>query len=382
MPYNISKMKSLFLRITILSIALILLPMIGVYVIGGDPSKYLEFPPLTRYVEHEPFSLKLFVGLAFIEILIIAPLAAFVIRSYLKFRENHKPAAFYGFPWWGWVGAVFTILFWVLAWTRFEWFALFQKHTFFPLWLSFIVVVNGITYRNTGMSMLTDNTRYFLILFPASAVFWWYFEYLNRFVQNWNYLGAQFSPGAYFLLATMSFSTVLPAVLSVRELILSYPWFRRGFDNLPGLSIQDFRPLGWAMLIIATLTLLMIGAAPNYMFPFLWVAPLLLLLSLKMISGESTIIDRMFQGVWYPAVSAAFAALICGFFWEMWNFYSLSKWEYSIPFVNSYHIFEMPILGYAGYLPFGLECAVAGSMIAEALGLSLNASGPKPQSVK
>jgi hypothetical protein len=23
-----------------------------------------------------------------------------------------------------------------------------------------------------------------------------------------------------------------------------------------------------------------------------------------------------------------------------------------------FHLFEMPILGYAGYLPFGLECAV------------------------
>jgi hypothetical protein len=41
----------------------------------------------------------------------------------------------------------------------------------------------------------------------------------------------------------------------------------------------------------------------------------------------------------------------------MWNFYSLAKWKYSIPFVERFHLFEMPILGYAGYLPFGLECA-------------------------
>jgi len=43
----------------------------------------------------------------------------------------------------------------------------------------------------------------------------------------------------------------------------------------------------------------------------------------------------------------------------MWNFYSLPKWKYDVPFVNRFHIFEMPLLGYAGYLPFGLECAVA-----------------------
>jgi hypothetical protein len=42
----------------------------------------------------------------------------------------------------------------------------------------------------------------------------------------------------------------------------------------------------------------------------------------------------------------------------MWNYYSQAKWIYTVPYVNRFKIFEMPILGYAGYLPFGLECAV------------------------
>jgi hypothetical protein len=48
--------------------------------------------------------------------------------------------------------------------------------------------------------------------------------------------------------------------------------------------------------------------------------------------------------------------LICGFFWELWNWKSLAKWIYTVPFVERWHVFEMPLLGYAGYLPFGLEC--------------------------
>jgi len=56
-------------------------------------------------------------------------------------------------------------------------------------------------------------------------------------------------------------------------------------------------------------------------------------------------------------LSSALAAIICGFFWEMWNFYSFAKWEYKIPFVDVFHIFEMPVLGYAGYIPFGLLCS-------------------------
>jgi hypothetical protein len=47
----------------------------------------------------------------------------------------------------------------------------------------------------------------------------------------------------------------------------------------------------------------------------------------------------------------------------MWNAYSLAKWEYNIPFVHGFEVFEMPVLGYAGYLPFGLFCAVIGQII-------------------
>jgi hypothetical protein len=46
---------------------------------------------------------------------------------------------------------------------------------------------------------------------------------------------------------------------------------------------------------------------------------------------------------------------VCGFFWEAWNFYSYPKWVYHVPFVSWLKLFEMPLLGYGGYLPFALE---------------------------
>jgi len=42
----------------------------------------------------------------------------------------------------------------------------------------------------------------------------------------------------------------------------------------------------------------------------------------------------------------------------MWNWPSAAKWIYTVPYVDRWHVFEMPLLGYAGYLGFGLECAV------------------------
>jgi len=38
-------------------------------------------------------------------------------------------------------------------------------------------------------------------------------------------------------------------------------------------------------------------------------------------------------------------------------------WIYSIPYIDRFHLFEMPILGYSGYLPFGLECAVVSELL-------------------
>jgi hypothetical protein len=86
-------------------------------------------------------------------------------------------------------------------------------------------------------------------------------------------------------------------------------------------------------------------------------------LSLQALGKEPHIFSAIAHGDWQIIVSSALAVLMCGFFWEMWNYYSLAKWVYHIPFVHRFQLFEMPLLGYAGYLPFGLECAAIAAMI-------------------
>ena len=62
------------------------------------------------------------------------------------------------------------------------------------------------------------------------------------------------------------------------------------------------------------------------------------------------------------------AALACGFFWELWNWHSLAKWIYTVPYVDRWHGFEMPLLGYAGYLPFGVTCALVLQLVGRLYG--------------
>ena len=46
---------------------------------------------------------------------------------------------------------------------------------------------------------------------------------------------------------------------------------------------------------------------------------------------------------------------LCGFLWEVWNFWSASKWVYSAPFTPHLKYFEMPLAGFLGFGPFALE---------------------------
>jgi hypothetical protein len=291
----------------------------------------------------------------------VLPLVSGIIRAFRNktIKRHHK----HPFPWWGWLGVITGVLFWFFAWTRIPWFALFQPHTFTPLWLSYLLVINGLIFRRKGSTVLIQKPLYFMLLFPASAVFWWFFEYLNRFVQNWSYMGVPYSPWEYFCYASISFSTVLPAVITTRAWFMEMDWIQRGFGGW--LKIRFRRPVipAWFFLMLACFGLLGVGIWPDLLFPILWVAPLLIIVCFQTLRGGKTIFHPLAEGDWKPVVSAALAALFCGVFWEMWNIYSLAKWIYHIPYVHRFQVFQMPMLGYAGYLPFGLECIVLGEII-------------------
>lgn len=354
-------MKRALLKIVILCVMLLGLPMAGILVSGLPPERYLEFPPLTRYVRHAPFSWTAFTAYSLLVILVLVPFVRHALSTDREGRRE-KPLRRGRYPWWGWVGSGLGVAFWILAWTRFRWFEPFQAHTFTPLWLSYIVTMNALAWKRRGSCILRERTGTFLLLFPVSAIFWWFFEYLNRFVQNWYYVGPPMSPSEYFWYATLAFSTVLPAFTATREWVLTFSRPGRFHRFVP---IAPPAPKGVAVSVlgVSALGLFLLGIYPNHAFSLLWISPLLILVSLKTLLGERHLFCDVAEGRWRVVVASALSALICGLFWETWNFYSLAKWIYQVPYVQRFHIFEMPLIGYAGYLPFGLECAVIVEMV-------------------
>ena len=251
-------------------------------------------------------------------------------------------------PQW-WLGVLLLAVCWPINWSVRGSTAYF----FFPLWLGYILVVDALVLSRTGTSLWTRSRRDFALLFVASSPVWWIFEVINQRTNNWEYLGtAHFTQVEYYLLCTLSFSTVMPAVFETAELARSFGWI----DNLPpGRRVPRTPPVKAGLFLsgLAMLTLTLLW--PRYCYPFVWSSLVLILEPLNCWLGRCSLLDDLQRGDWRPVLSLAVGALICGFFWEMWNYYSDPKWIYHTPGAQYLHVFEMPLLGYGGYIPFALE---------------------------
>ena len=342
------------------------LPLLGIILAGYPITRYLEFPPVTRYVEHRAFSWPVFFALCVFVCFVTAP---FIIRVILARTPSEAPPVRRHFPWWGSLGLLLLSASWTLAWSRFPWFASWQGFTFSPIWVGYILVINAWTYRRTGHCLMLDRPKYFLWLFPLSAGFWWYFEYLNRFVQNWHYVGIDsFSSLEYFIYATLPFSTVLPAVLSTKEWLESFRHFTLPLRDLWPVRIRHWRIVAILAFILGGAGLVGLGIWANVLFPALWMSPILIMASLQVLFGRRSLFSGLQHGDWRSVWVLALAGLCCGLLWELWNWKSLAHWQYAVPYVQQFSLFEMPLLGYAGYLPFGVECGLIADLFLGHLG--------------
>src|SRR5688572_5520157 len=352
---------------TTLVLLVVALPLVGAILTGRDARDFLRFPPPLE-IPSDYLRFSWLAAAAVVAcVLTIAIPWLFRLRT-LRWSRGVTPATssskvdfVYGsrgrFPTWGVMAVIWTAAWWVLAWTRWEWFAPLQRYTFFPLWIGFIVSVNAAIQQRTGSCLMRRAPKRWLALFGVSAVCWWVFEWLNRFVENWHYLGAEgFGATNYAVHASLCFSTVLPAVAAVAEWIASHHVWTRWTAAGPHWKWVQHRGAALALLAFGILALVCTGAFPRWTYPALWVAPLALFLSAPVLVGRRGLAEEMARGDWSRAATWMMAALICGFFWELWNWRSVAKWIYTVPGVERWHVFEMPALGYAGYLPFGLEC--------------------------
>lgn len=246
------------------------------------------------------------------------------------------------------IGLVLITVFWYLNWSLPE----HRTHWgFFPLWLGFALTIDGIVYVRKESSLFSRNKLAYLSLFLISIPVWWFFELFNQLTENWMYAGREhFTDLEYFFLASLSFSTVIPVVFGMAELVSTFL-----SDKESNFTIEENSKTAYTFLAIGLVMLLLLILFPRVFYVFIWTNVLFIVEGINILMKNDSITTYLNKGNWKPVISLAIGCLICGFFWEMWNYYSYPKWVYDVPGVNFLHVFEMPVLGYLGYIPFSLE---------------------------
>jgi len=238
------------------------------------------------------------------------------------------------------------------------------------VWIGYVILLDGIlTWQSrrsaalgrlpTLTSPVRDRPHHFALLCLASVIIWCIFDTINFYsIQAWRYIGMpthfwQRAPG--YLVA---FGAIVPAMLMSGQVLMNL----RLFDWARGAGWRMPRWGAWLSALAGLAMLLWPLLHPDPITNLtLWTSVVFLLDPINLALGRPSM-WRDWQNGWYGRTLAAFAGgLCCGLLWEFWNYWALTKWVYHLPFLGALeHVryFEMPVLGLAGFLPFGVGCWV------------------------
>jgi len=377
-------------------LATLVVPMIVAwFVYPGThlPPGFGVFPP--AFVEQmPPFWLPYFLLMLAVVLVILALL---LFPSWFGFKPVAPPApvAPGPLPWWFWVGGVVGAFFLWLMFARFTVFGDLVYYAFSPLWWGFILVLDGLVYRRTaGRSLLATRPHTLWLSALVSVVGWYYFEFANYFVLgNWYYPNGhmpQLSHATIVVLFLVAYTTVWPAIFEWYTFLNTFPKLSVRYADGPKLRLPGGL-LVWGGL--AAIALMVVFPLP--LFWVVWIGPMAVIVGQMLRVGVWTPFTAMGEGNWAPAILVALSSLFNGFLWEFWNWGSAQPpglaptnpnyWIYDIPYVNVIHLCaEMPLLGYFGYLPFGVLVWVvflwAGKLFGFDASLGLGGQ-PVPQAV-
>jgi len=160
------------------------------------------------------------------------------------------------------------------------------------------------------------------------------------------------SPLASMIMKNLAFATVVPAFFETVELLRTIHLFDKKKlkkkHNITKKTIYILITLG----VLAFLSPLVL---PKFTYPLVWLSFFLILDPINYLHKQPSIIKHLRDKKLVIPLSLLVAIMIMGFLWEFWNYWAVRKWVYDIPYFGFFKIFEMPILGYLGYLPFAFE---------------------------
>jgi hypothetical protein len=221
-------------------------------------------------------------------------------------------------------------------------------------WSAYILIADAAVLALTNRSRLHDAPITLVRMAFLSIPLWLIFEAYNFRLQNWTYVGVPRQGAAALLGYGWSFATITPAIFETSDLVQALlpplptePWkISRAAENV-------LIGCGAACLIVPLVVPQRIAA---YLFVFLWFGFVLLLDPVNRRLGLPSFLGDLSEGFRRRLYGFLLSGWICGWLWEFWNNWAAAKWHYTFPMFQNTKIFEMPVPGYLGFLPFALEC--------------------------
>jgi len=218
-------------------------------------------------------------------------------------------------------------------------------------WYPTLVILDEVVVLLGGESLLT-RPRELVVMLWWSTVIWLLFEAINFRLQDWYYVFLPAGRLERWVGITVSLATVVPAVL-LPERVLDRLGVWRDL-RLGGFTLEPWhlRIGGWAGWGLLALVL----AFPRYLYPLTWGAVWLVAepLLYRRDPGRSLFGD-LARGSWGRIARLMAAGLFAGGLWESFNAVARGRWIYTVPFLEDWKIFEMPLVGFLGFPFFALE---------------------------
>jgi hypothetical protein len=245
--------------------------------------------------------------------------------------------------------AVFAVLLQIFAYyTLLARIEPFMYEFYIMAWWSYIIFVDAALAGKTGRHPVVNRHLPYVVV--MSVGFWCLFELLNLRLENWFYVNIPYRSTIRFSGYVLAYGTVIPAILVTEELLSRV---------LPDVRTRPFSPGNYGVYAIGLGVLCLVAslAFPLYCYGLAWVFLVLVIDGYAYRKGYGSLMGDVARGSPGKAVRFALAGLICGLLWEFWNYWSITKWVYTVPFFENVKLFEMPVPGYLGFALFGIETA-------------------------
>lgn len=374
--------------------AIIYLPYLGALIKfnGSIPDSYFYFPPNKVA---KPESNVIVIVITAIIFLSITLLYIFPKLFGFKKQIDNEVKEITGkrFPIWFWIGLILWGGTFVLLVGKFNEPKWILNWALIPLCWGFVFFLDGLVYYiSDGNSMLKNRPTELIGLGIMSISGWLIYEYLNFFIEhNWYYPADYLvsTHDKYILYAALGSSGFMPLAFEWYQLLRKSRLLNSKYKHGPRIRVS--KRISFLLLAGSVVGLIAVPFNPNNLFYFIWLAPVIIMaLILEKLSIWTPFTPIKESGDWTALLVFALTFLAQGVMLECTNYFSARHfsndqfetfnpafWKYCIPYVHVGKIFEMPVLGYSGYLLFSIHCWLWWILFANLTGIITEFSSQK-----